>query len=80
MSDRNEGRCLSCDVTKVTYQGATPWATIEAGLRNRSLCFSCFGRLVPTGHARVNGRDHPDWDDRKYHKQCWVAMRKHGDV
>jgi len=34
----------------------------------------CGKPLVPVGHARSNGRPHPDWDSRKYHKKCWYLL------
>lgn len=41
-------------------------------------CQYCGGRLQPIGHDRLNGRDHPDWPTRKYHKKCWKEMRDNG--
>jgi hypothetical protein len=34
-------------------------------------CALCGGRLVPVGQARKNGKPHPDWLGRRYHKQCY---------
>lgn len=39
-----------------------------------NLCQYCDGRLQPIGHDRLNGRDHPDWPTRKYHKKCWKEI------
>lgn len=38
-------------------------------------CHLCKRKLVSIGHARVNGRDHPDWDSRQYHKKCWTSLQ-----
>jgi len=40
-------------------------------LRLKGFCFDCGGKLVSMGHDRKNGKDHPDWNDRKLHKGCW---------
>ena len=42
-------------------------------------CVACGGRLVAIGHARQNGRDHPDWDSRQLHKCCWRTLVTHED-
>lgn len=38
---------------------------------NNNLCLRCNKKLVPIGNARINGKDHNDWNNRKYHKKCW---------
>jgi hypothetical protein len=37
-------------------------------------CQYCGGTLVPVGHSRANGADHPDWKQRKYHKKCYAEL------
>lgn len=37
-------------------------------------CQLCGIQLVTIGNARVNGKKHNDWSNRKYHKQCWWKL------
>jgi hypothetical protein len=30
--------------------------------------------LQPIGNRRKNGASHPDWDERRLHKQCWHRL------
>jgi hypothetical protein len=39
-----------------------------------SNCLECGKALCAIGHRRVNGKNHPDWESRKYHKQCYVLV------
>lgn len=41
----------------------------------KNACNEC-GRTLPAfGHARRNGKDHPDWRPNRYlHKKCWVQI------
>ena len=39
-----------------------------------NLCWHCCKRLVPIGDARVNGKNHSDWETRKLHKRCWKEL------
>ena len=32
-----------------------------------SKCVKCGRKLIPFGQARINGSDHTDWSNRKYH-------------
>lgn len=34
-------------------------------------CTSCGNKLPPVGHARKNGKDHPDWKVREICKKCY---------
>ena len=67
---------------------ATGWlwqhrrAVIEDARAYMSLaqrCVACGGRLVVIGHARQNGRDHPDWNSRQLHMRCWRTHVTHVD-
>ena len=40
-------------------------------------CFHCRGPLVAIGSARANGKDHPDWEGRLFHKKCLRSMCVH---
>lgn len=40
----------------------------------KNLCVECNEPIVPVGNKRKNGKDHPDWSDRKYHKKCWKEV------
>lgn len=42
----------------------------------RGVCWKCSGRLVPIGTSRANGRSHDDWDERRFHKTCWIRMQQ----
>ena len=42
----------------------------------QKICTRCGRKLVPIGHARANGADHPDWPDRVLHKRCYAAIEK----
>ena len=37
-----------------------------------SKCWFCGSAIQPIGHARANGKDHPDWSDRCLHKKCFL--------
>jgi hypothetical protein len=43
-------------------------------VRERRRCLHCGGALVAFGHARENGKDHPDWEGRLFHKKCWRRL------
>ena len=34
-------------------------------------CERCNKPLKAIGHARENGKNHPDWAKRTLHKKCW---------
>lgn len=34
-------------------------------------CLDCGKALTKIGNKRKNGKDHDDWNNREYHKQCW---------
>jgi hypothetical protein len=36
-----------------------------------SNCELCSKKIVSIGHKRKNGKNHKDWDSRKYHKKCY---------
>jgi len=38
-------------------------------------CELCEKRLVPIGQSRKNGKDHRDWDSRRFHKKCVEPYR-----
>lgn len=59
----HKGRCLPCAVLEYSNVLKVP-----AGY-----CESCGGKLVPIGSRRSNGAGHDDWDDRRFHKQCYKA-------
>ena len=40
------------------------------------ICNLCDKRLVAIGHSRKNGKPHPDWPSRSYHKKCWLTREK----
>merc|ERR1719487_925300 len=44
------------------------------------LCAHCNKPLVPVGQARKGGKAHADWHSRKYHKQCWLALKRSGEL
>ena len=43
-------------------------------------CEECGGKLVAIDNRRLNGKDHDDWDTRKYHKKCWIKIQKGEDT
>lgn len=43
-----------------------------------SASFCCGKQIVPIGHDRKNGKNHPDWKNRKLHKECWVDIKHKG--
>ena len=45
-------------------------------VKTNRLCHECGTRLVPIGHARVNGAPHADWVTRRLHKGCWQRIMK----
>lgn len=57
----HSGHCISCDMFKFSH----------ARYPVEGDCWACGKKLVPIGHARENGKDHSDWETRKYHKKCW---------
>ena len=38
-------------------------------------CEYCNGPLVKIGKARANGKDHIDWESRRYHKKCFKELQ-----
>jgi hypothetical protein len=50
------------------------WAARKLFERKR-ICAYCFGKLVPIGFDRANGKNHSDWSSRKLHKVCWSEIR-----
>lgn len=38
-------------------------------------CLKCDKPLKAIGTARVNGKPHPDWATREYHKACWKILK-----
>lgn len=42
-------------------------------------CWHCGRKLVPVGHARINGATHEDWDGRYLHKKCWSELKVESD-
>lgn len=39
-------------------------------------CLHCGKALCPIGTSRKNGKAHDDWATRKYHKKCWVEIKR----
>lgn len=39
-----------------------------------TLCKECGRPLKSIGTARKNGKPHPDWATREYHKKCWKEL------
>lgn len=40
----------------------------------RSKCWCCGGPLYSIGWARKNGKNHPDWNSRLFHKKCYKEL------
>ena len=40
-----------------------------------TLCQECGKPLKSIGTARKNGKPHPDWANREYHKCCWKKLQ-----
>ena len=38
-------------------------------------CQECGRPLKSIGTARKNGKSHPDWETREYHKSCWKELQ-----
>ena len=69
------GREPSSSITQATAQMDPPPKPTPTGL-----CAKCNKPLVPVGQARKGGRAHADWHSRKYHKQCWLALKRSGEL
>ena len=41
-----------------------------------SNCLKCDKPLKSIGYMRKNGKSHPDWSIREYHKCCWKIIIK----
>ena len=39
-------------------------------------CLKCDKPLKSIGTARKNGKSHPDWATREYHKCCWKIIKE----
>ena len=39
-------------------------------------CLKCDKPLKSIGTARKNGKPHPDWATREYHKCCWQELKE----
>jgi hypothetical protein len=74
----NDWCCSTCQ-RKVDESKLEPWQyNIKINNDNRvknglkcNKCESCGQALVAIGSSRSNGSYHDDWDDRRYHKQCF---------
>ena len=42
-------------------------------------CLKCDKPLKSIGTARKNGKSHPDWTTREYHKCCWKIIKEHSN-
>lgn len=42
-------------------------------------CLKCDKPLKSIGTARKNGKPHPDWATREYHKSCWKIIKEHSN-
>jgi hypothetical protein len=46
-----------------------------------SVCVYCKKPKVPIGVSRRGGKQSQcDWDDRMYHKKCWLFLKKIGQL
>lgn len=39
-------------------------------------CKHCNSCIKSFGAARKNGKNHPDWETREYHKKCWKKIQE----
>jgi hypothetical protein len=39
-------------------------------------CNHCLKSIVAIGHGRKNGKNHNEWNSRKYHKKCYIEVLK----
>jgi hypothetical protein len=51
-------------------QAHKPQYVEEAQQMLAKRCLHCKGALVAIGDARANGKCHPDWKGRLFHKKC----------
>ena len=64
----------------VTYALHKDWVmNARREVKNRRICTVCLKTIVPVGHARLNGKDHPDWEGRTTHKECWKNTRMYDE-
>ena len=44
----------------------------------KTKCIWCNKSLTPTGHSRLFGANHSDWEGRMSHKKCWIENELKG--
>lgn len=88
--DANEDMCMNCAIAvRFMRRGAanSDWPPRAQFLRELgqkyaagTICRACFGPLQPLADRRANGTArHDDWAGRKYHKKCWLRMRREAE-
>lgn len=89
--DANEDMCANC--ASIVYAGMRRRAnerkyppsleflrTLGEKYAAGTICRACFGPLQPLADRRANGTArHDDWAGRKYHKKCWLRMRREAE-
>ena len=61
------GNCMNCDMTLFStnqVRGTT--------INWDNKCKHCCKTLAPIGSSRLNGKQHDDWENRGYHKKCFI--------
>jgi len=71
------GRCMSCAIVEFSSKIPSGYCRkVPRGYCRKvpsGYCEHCKRKLVPIGSGRRNGAGHDDWDDRRFHKQCYKA-------
>ncbi|AEQ33078.1 hypothetical protein [Megavirus chiliensis] len=81
------GNCYPCNLRKFIndqkkYANNKKYTNNKKNTTNNknSMCSYCFGKLVPIGTSRINGKLHEDWNSRKMHKKCWSQWKKETEI
>lgn len=72
--DKNNNWCISCDM--VLFDTKLTVIQLKERWENEKYCQLCFKHKVPIGNSRKGGKEHNDWESRKYHKKCWKEIQE----
>lgn len=68
------GKCYGCEMASRVSDEYNRRLRERREEAKKGYCEYCGGRLQPIGLSRANGKTHPDWGTRRYHKKCWVLL------
>lgn len=71
--DKQRRWCVGCDMD--LFRTGLNVEQYEQRRGNTDYCQECFKWKQPIGSSRRGGKEHDDWDSRKYHKSCFKKIQ-----